>query len=147
MLVGTASGRPVKVSVVLHTLFIAHSSFCSLAVCLLKLLLPVDHAASPGTVHALARIHVQFLQMLGQVCPGSAAGHALIREWLGANLQGSHEKVGDGLPCCSVLVHSQVEMHRASQVKVMVQWPVVLFLVVSGRRCSTAPIGSLFGTR
>ncbi len=96
----------MNVSLVLGILLTAHGSFTYYLVCVMHLQLLVNQAASPGTVHTLPCVHAQLLQVLCQPCPCIAAGHALVCVCLGANLQGSGEVIGNGLPCCSMLGYS-----------------------------------------
>ena len=92
--------------VVLGIVLIAHSSHTDFAVACMYVLLLVDHIASPCIEHilAMAGIHAQLLQALGQAIPGVAGGHQLFSKLLGAHFQWPGNGFGDGLDCRSITI-------------------------------------------
>jgi len=50
-------GEPVRISVILDILLIAHGSLCYFLVAFVHLHLLVHHVSSPGAVHTLACVH------------------------------------------------------------------------------------------
>ena len=101
----------MQVYVILGILFTAHCSLTNLAVACMHMLLLVNHVAiaSPCAVHALACVHAQLLQGLGQPSPYVAGGHGLFSKLLGACFQWPDDEIGDGLACYSIMIHGLLQ--------------------------------------
>lgn len=101
-------------------------------------------------MHALTCVHAQYRQILGWACPSIAAGHALLSIQLGPHLQRPGEEVGNGLPCCSIVVHSQLQpCEPAQDVTGQGDYAVPSFLVFDGvwQQVQDGPCWQLIGNQ